>query len=371
MIKYEINWSICISCRRQKEELVHSGGCKSVCNRRNSDKIYYRHHNLYFTSAKEDRVFMKLGIQTGSIQTDYGIDGAYRLIRETGFDAVDVNIDELFIPQEIRSHQFSPIFGDVKKLIEAVKPWKDASLKYGLDNYQTHAPFPSIPENPHPVVDVEYEEYMVKVLQNCIYANDYIGSRNIVIHPFYYGYNEDISIADEMEMNIRRFAQLIPAAKEHGVKICIENLFYHCDKRKIYPCSTGTMANAVMLLDELNRLAGEECFGFCLDTGHLLLCSQEIKSSLLALGKRLEALHVHDNNGVSDQHLAPYSGVFDWDRFVKGMIAIRFNKTMCFETFRSWENVPFSCRPAMLSFIYSTGKEIKDRVEKGIIEAST
>ena len=65
------------------------------------------------------------------------------------------------------------------------------------------------------------------------------------------------------------------------------------------------------LLDELNRLAGQVCFGFCLDTGHLLLCSQEVKNSLLKLGNRMDAMHVHDNDGVSDKHLAPCSGVFD------------------------------------------------------------
>jgi len=317
---------------------------------------------------KEDIVLMKLGMQTGSIQTDYGIDGAYRLIREAGFDAVDANIDEYFLPGEIRRYRPSAIFGDMKNLLETLKPWKAAAEKYGIENYQTHAPFPSAPENIQPAVNSEYEEYMVGILQNCIRANDYIGSRNVVIHPFYYRYDADMSVEEEIQMNIRRFSQLIPAAKEYGVKICIENLFVRCGKQKIYPCSTGTIDVAVLLLDELNRLAGEECFGFCLDTGHLLLCTQEIKSSIIKLGSRLQALHVHDNNGVTDQHLAPYSGVMDWDRFVKGLTAIRFDKTMCFETYRSWELVPASCRTAMLKFIYETGKDIKDRVEKGIAD---
>lgn len=205
---------------------------------------------------------MKLGIQTGSIQTDLGVDGAYHLIRETGFDAVDANIDELFEPADIRKRLRSKVFGDMDTLLETVRPWKDAALKYGLDNYQTHAPFPSVPESMKPVVVTEYEDYMVGILQNCIRATDYLGSRNVVIHPFYYGYPDDMSIEDELEMNIRRFSQMIPTAKEYGVRICIENLFYHCAKHKIYPCSTGTMDNAVVLLDELNRIAGQDDFRF-------------------------------------------------------------------------------------------------------------
>ena len=311
---------------------------------------------------------MKIGMQTGSIGTDLGVDGAYRLIRETGFDAADANIDELFRPNEIRDRRPSAVYGDIAALLEAVRPWRDASKKYGLDNYQLHASFPSVPEEPYPVEDAEYEEYMVRVLQNCIRAADHIGCRNAVIHPFYYGYSHDISAEDEIAMNVRRFSSLIPAAIEYGVKICIENLFRRCPKGKIYPCCTGTADSAVKLVDELNRLAGRTCFGFCLDTGHLLLCGQEIKSSLIKLGDRLQCMHVHDNDGVSDRHMAPCSGVFDWDRFVKGLIAVRFEKTMCFETFRAWETAPPSCRPAMLRFIYAFGRDVSDRVEAGIAE---
>ena len=34
-----------------------------------------------------------IGVQTGGLTRLYGIDGAYRAIRDAGFDAADVNLD--------------------------------------------------------------------------------------------------------------------------------------------------------------------------------------------------------------------------------------------------------------------------------------
>ena len=35
---------------------------------------------------------MKIGVQTGGVEEAHGIDGAYRIIHEAGFDAADANI---------------------------------------------------------------------------------------------------------------------------------------------------------------------------------------------------------------------------------------------------------------------------------------
>ena len=36
-----------------------------------------------------------IGVQTAGVTQLYGIDGAYRAIKDAGFDAVDANLDEL------------------------------------------------------------------------------------------------------------------------------------------------------------------------------------------------------------------------------------------------------------------------------------
>ena len=116
-------------------------------------------------------------------------------------------------------------------------------------------------------------------------------------------------------------------------------------------------------LGPLNRLAGDRVFGFCLDTGHLLLVGGDIKNTMVKLGDRICAFHVHDNNGITDQHLAPYMGVQDWDAFVDGLRAIGYNKTMSFETFNVWNTVDKELCPTMLKYIAQAGRMFAARAQ--------
>lgn len=49
-----------------------------------------------------------IGVQTGGLTRLYGIDGAYRTIRDAGFDAADVNLDELLAYREILDQSVRP-----------------------------------------------------------------------------------------------------------------------------------------------------------------------------------------------------------------------------------------------------------------------
>ena len=164
-------------------------------------------------------------------------------------------------------------------------------------------------------------------------------------------------------MNFERYSRLIPQARTYGVRICLENMFIR-HRGRIYSGCCGNAEEACRYVDELNRIAGTECFGFCLDTGHLLLGGQTVRQAMNRLGKRICAFHVHDNNGMEDQHLAPYLGVMDWDGFVQGLADIGYDRTMCFETFKSWNNVDPCLRKPMLQYIYQAGKTFAEKAEK-------
>ena len=165
---------------------------------------------------------MKIGVQTGGIEEAHGIDGAYRIIRETGFDAADANIDHLYAGQAIRNCQRVPAFdASDKDCLEYFRPWKEAAEKYGVDNYQAHAPFPSYIADPNG----EQNDYMIRVLKKCIIGCDYMNCRRLIIHPFFFGYQDQLDPQTEWEVNIERYSMLIPEAKKYGVTICLENMF--------------------------------------------------------------------------------------------------------------------------------------------------
>lgn len=91
------------------------------------------------------------------------------------------------------------------------------------------------------------------------------------------------------------------------------------------------------MIDRLNEAAGKECFGFCLDTGHLMLLRLDFRSFIPALGHRIKCLHVNDNDQSYDDHLAPYAGgVADWEHFYAEMRKIGYRGTLNFETHKQY-----------------------------------
>lgn len=309
---------------------------------------------------------IKIAVQTGGPEEEIGIDSTYRMIKEAGFDAVDANLDHLLGYGTILGKKYKDKY-DVylpglseKDILEYFRPWGEASKKYDLKNYQAHAPFPSLLTGED---DPEYNDFLITMLEKTIMGCASIDCQNLIIHPFCKDYDHQMSHEEEWEINIDRYSRLIPAAKKYGVVINLENMFFD-HNGKIYGtvCNDGVMA--AKYVDTLNQLAGEKCFGFCLDTGHALLASKDIRQFMNDLGDRLTCFHVHDNDGVYDLHRQPYTGKMDWDRFILGLKDIHFDKTMSFETFNAWRSVPRELGPAMLQYIAKIGRMFAEKASE-------
>lgn len=295
-----------------------------------------------------------LGVQTGGAEKYLGIDGTYRFFKEIGFDAVDASIYHAFPASDIVHHNLPSAFtGSERDLLDAFRPWKDAARKYGLPNFQAHAPCPTF------VFDGQdgFNDLLVDALKKVIRACDYIGCRNLVVHPFFLEYRHQLAPDEEWDINMERYAALIPAAKEYGVTICLENMFMEY-RGKIYGACCSDITKACAYVDALNTLAGSKTFGFCLDTGHLLLIGREIRSAITELGDRICAFHVHDNNGISDEHLSPEMGILDWDRFTQGLHEIGYNSTICFEIHKLWSRFSVDEMPEIMKSLLETGKKL-------------
>lgn len=303
-----------------------------------------------------------ISVQTGGLEELYGIDGAYRMIKEAGFDAADANLDHLLYPKDIRKKAITQPFKKMvseKDMLEFFKPWGDAAKKYGIENYQAHAPFPSCLNSEK---DEKYDEFLITMLEKTIRGAASIGVKNLVVHPFFMDYEHRLSKEDEWALNIERYSRLIPAARTYGVTICLENMFVH-HKGKIYGAVCSDPKEAAAYVDALNGIAGEKVFGFCFDVGHSILASRDVRRFMIALGDRITAFHVHDNDGVDDLHLQPYFGKCDWNSFIEGLKAIGFNRTLSFETFNICNTIDPEVVPEMLKFIASCGRMFSRRAD--------
>lgn len=90
------------------------------------------------------------------------------------------------------------------------------------------------------------------------------------------------------------------AAKQAGLKFCLE------------PRVGETISNTDALLRLMDHV-GDSNLGAVLDCGHLHAQKELLPLSVEKLGDRLFYVHVSDNDGRSNEHLAPGLGTVDWE----------------------------------------------------------
>jgi sugar phosphate isomerase/epimerase len=165
-------------------------------------------------------------------------------------------------------------------------------------------------------------------------------------------------------LDLDKYDDLLKTAKENGVKICLENMFVSYKDHVIGAICSDTY-EAVAYIDELNEIAGEDIFCFCLDTGHINLLSKNIYNAILELGDCIETLHVHDNYGVKDSHDVPFAGNTDWEAFIKGIKEIGYKGNMNFEIASGAINkYPEELRNDALRLLSATGRHFVKEIEK-------
>lgn len=93
-------------------------------------------------------------------------------------------------------------------------------------------------------------------------------------------------------------------------------------------------------------------------------CCKSFRVYVPILGKRIKALHIHDNNGATDQHLMPYVGTINWDDFCNSLHDIGYDGDLSFETFAQTRPSQLNRElvPLFLKTIAGTGEYFRGRI---------
>ena len=273
---------------------------------------------------------MKLCTSTGVLVEKFGLEEGLKVIADAGFDGVDFGFDIYLNWNQIRDEDRNSFLFDLEKCKEFAKELKHVLDKLGLKPYQCHAPFPSRRDD----ISEEFNQLIIESIKNCFYMCEIIGCKKLVVHPYNFGDVTNYPTPEfNHEMNMKLYVPLIDTIKETGVTCCLENMFIgDPTSKKIFAGTCSDISEACQYVDELNEIAGEEIFGFCLDIGHLLLCSIDPYNATKKLGKRIVCFHVHDNNGLADLHVSPYLGICHWDRFAQAVREIGYTDPLDLET---------------------------------------
>ena len=139
------------------------------------------------------------------------------------------------------------------------------------------------------------------------------------------------AVKKSAEENAEMYLELLPFARECGVKIATENMWdwdYENDHAVPSACATPEDFNAH--LDAVN----DDFFVACLDIGHAEMKGLNTSSveMIKALGPRLKALHIHDNDKWHDSHQIPFSMDVNFEEIVRALKDINYDGYFTLET---------------------------------------
>jgi len=150
-------------------------------------------------------------------------------------------------------------------------------------------------------------------------------------------------------MNIEFMRELLVTAKHNNITICIENM----------PMPQFSIASPEDIL-KFVKIIDDDNFKICFDTGHAAICSgREIGDDVRKLGDNIKVLHVHDNDGNSDQHRMPFCGIINWQDFMEALNDVGFEGVFSLETGPS-KRLPEKLFDQMAKLLHDTAKAITD-----------
>ena len=232
----------------------------------------------------------------------FGIDKAVDMLIEAGYTGIDFSMFDI---------NALPFTDDYKEVAARIRAKADAA---GVKFVQAHAPFGGSPER--------VERELIPIFPRAMEFCSLLGIPNIVIHPVHFGkYNADHEA--RYEYNMKMYRDLVPYAKQYGVKIAIENMWTR------HPI-TGRIVDAVCedpaeLCRYYDDLKDTGCFTICLDVGHVALCNREPEDVIRFIGgDRLGCVHLHDVNYVEDNHTLPGVGRINLDRVCRALADVNY-----------------------------------------------
>ena len=190
---------------------------------------------------------------------------------------------------------------------------KQIGLDNGIVCNQTHAPFPSDP----PLM----KDYLMRAIE----CTAEVGARICIIHPY-----TSLANCKELRQNVEFYQSLLPFARECGVTIATENMWRwdkESDRAIFATCASAESFNEIL------DAVGDPGLVACLDIGHAEMMG-ELTSAvemIHALGKRLKALHVHDNDKHKDLHQIPFSMNINFTEVTRALAEVGYDGDITLE----------------------------------------
>lgn len=188
------------------------------------------------------------------------------------------------------------------------------------------------------------EEASEQCVERSILGAQMLGVKWLVWHPY-----PDRARLDD---TFRRLDRIYEMSCRCRVGMAVENL------------PAGFCENAAELIGVCERY-GDENVGVCWDTGHANLNRAIVQSEeIRRLGARIKALHVADNSGRGDDHLAPYYGTVPWTEVLRALKDAGYRGTLNFEAHNFVGRLPEELRLQSVMLLYQIGRAMAEEFDR-------
>lgn len=243
-------------------------------------------------------------------------------IKETGFTTIMTNADSKFDWQN----------GTIKKQVKLIK-------KVGLKLDSLHASYEVsqlkyfFEEGP---VGDKLEKNLIKDIK---IAKKY-GFRCVVVH----------FKGNKTQIGLQRIKRVLVYCNKYKVPLAVENI------------------DADKTFDFIFNNISDPYLRFCYDSGHNKIFDPE-RNYLREFGDKLVALHLHDNDGISDQHTLNQFGVIDWKEIAKDLAQCENLPPLDYELLLHKHNAKLT-QSITLNMCYKNACKLEDmiKLEKRIKE---
>lgn len=251
---------------------------------------------------------MEYGFDTGIFYLkDRELKDALELFADRGVRYIEHGMDFLRELEEDAERKFR----EISEITESL----------GLYVVQVHAPYIGVYEKLGDMDEEIYRKTLKRMLRWVRYTS-ILGSNNMIVHPAELPKTIEMSFVDAVEFcrrrNLEVARELSKAGEEYGVTISFENEY-----GLKFGCSPEDLIEIVQVNPDI--------LGICFDVGHANIRQLNLVSFLKKISRFLTATHLHDNNGVSDEHLPPMMGSINWRELIIGFKEIGYSKPLILE----------------------------------------
>ena len=199
-------------------------------------------------------------------------------------------------------------------LEQNISLFQEQVKRFGIKKVNMHGPFFDLSLSS---MENSINRLTRKRYEQAVRISEILGIRQIVFHT---QYNPQLRFTTYknrwLEASFHYFDNLIKTTEDTGITFLIENMF----------------EDDYFLIKELLNTINSPRLGMCLDVGHVQVYGDNpVSIWIRELKNHIRYIHLSDNNGLCDDHMALGSGIIDFPAIFRAFAEHGINPDLCIE----------------------------------------